>query len=115
MALDGIWTGELYGVYGWESTGILILEKGRVLGGGNNHYSVGTYEESDDDVSLSFVVEYHGQVRTLFGESRRNISVNFEGKRDGSVIEGTLARPDRADMTVTCRLSKRADLSALPA
>jgi len=46
MTFDGIWAAQIYGVYGWESTGILILENGRVLGGGNNHYSIGTYESS---------------------------------------------------------------------
>ena len=29
------------GLFGWETTGILILDNGRAIDGGNHHYSVG--------------------------------------------------------------------------
>ena len=112
MALNGIWATELYGIYGWESTGILVLHNGHVLGGGNNHYSVGTCEEVDGKVTISMDVKYHGQVRTLFGESRDSFSVRFRGDREGLVITGILERPDRDDMAITCRLSRCSELPA---
>ncbi len=116
MRLDGIWAVEIYGVYGWESTGILILEDVRVLGGGNNHFSVGTCEISTDGkVKFSLFVQYHGTVRTLFGESSERFSVNFEGKFNDPIIEGTLGRPDRADMNISCRLSKCTDVPGVSA
>lgn len=108
--IDGIWAAQIYGVYGWESEGVLFLENGRVLGGGNNHYSVGSYTQSEDQLSMVLSVEYHGHVRTRFGESREKISVKFNGKQDGMEITGTLERPDRAAMTIACRLSKCAEL-----
>ena len=60
MSLDGIWTLEFYGAFGWESAGVLILEKGRALGGGNNHYSRGTYALENDTVLItSSVINSH--------------------------------------------------------
>jgi hypothetical protein len=115
MTLDGIWTVEIYGVYGWESTGVIILEGGRALRGGNNHFSVGTCEISSyGQISISLFVEYHGHVRTMFGESQEKFSVNFEGKFNDPIIEGTLGRPDRVDMKITCRLTKCGDVPAIP-
>ena len=116
MALDGIWAVEIYGLYGWESTGILIIEGKRALGGGNNHVSIGTCElTADGQVKFTLSVQYHGRVRTLFGESRENFSVAFAGKENNLMIEGTLMRPDRPEMAITCRLSKFAGVPAIPA
>jgi hypothetical protein len=53
MSIEGIWTLEFYGAFGWESAGVLILEKGRALGGGNNHYSRGTYALENDTVLIT--------------------------------------------------------------
>ncbi len=110
MALDGIWATELYGIYGWESTGILVLDNGRALGGGNNHHSTGTYEEIDGTVHIYLDVKYHGQVRTLFGESSENFSVKLNGRHEGLMIEGVLERTGRTDMSITCRLCKCCEL-----
>ena len=46
MAVDGIWTGEIYSVFGWESSGVFVLEDGRVIGGDHRQYTMGTFELS---------------------------------------------------------------------
>ena len=116
MTLDGIWAVEIYGVYGWESSGVLIFEGERILGGGNNHFSVGTCKTSTEgEIHFSLFVKYHGRIRTLFGESREKFSVNFEGKFVDPIIEGTLERPDRDDMNISCRMAKCTDIPAVSA
>ncbi len=110
MAVDGIWRSELYGLFGWETTGVLILEKGRLIGGGHHHYSVGTYEDNGEDVNMTWEVEYYGTPRTVFGSSDKHFSVSFNGKLEDGTIEGPVFRTDRPKHYVSYRLTKKGDL-----
>ena len=31
MSIEGIWTTEVYGAFGWENRGVFVLENGRIL------------------------------------------------------------------------------------
>lgn len=106
--IEGIWTLEFYGTFGWETTGILVLENGRCLGGGNNHYAVGTYSVSEQKVRIDLNLNYFGTVRTLFGAKDQHFSVLFEGERKGGEISGTVRRPDKKVIALQFRLKKRA-------
>lgn len=110
MSLDGIWSTGLYGLFGWETTGILVFEKGRAIGGGNNHYSVGRYEESGDSVHISLLYDYYGTPRTIFGAADKNISVSIDGKHKDGAIEGEISRTDKPAQTVAYRLTRLAEL-----
>ena len=33
MSIEGIWTGEVYGPFGWDNRGVFVLENGRIVGG----------------------------------------------------------------------------------
>ena len=68
--IDGIWSVEIFGMYGWESIGMLALNQGHAVGGGNHHYAVGSYEEDEDRVSISMIMNYRDVPRTLFGEAK---------------------------------------------
>ena len=48
MSLDGVWSSDIGGAYGWEPIGTVFLKDGRLMGGGRNHYSIGTYKEKGD-------------------------------------------------------------------
>lgn len=111
MSLNGMWTVEIYGIYGWESTGVLSLEDGRAIGGGNNHYSMGIYTVLKDGVEMDLDIDYFGSPRTMFGEARREITLRFEGEQEGDVIDGTLRRSDKPKMVLTARLTRK---TALP-
>lgn len=111
MSIEGLWTGELYGMQGWENAGVIVLESGRALGGGRHHFSTGTYKMSGGEFHLSIVMEYHGKPRTLFGSSKRKISMKFTGHRAGDTIEGTVCRPKNPKQTLMFRLKKRAEIS----
>jgi hypothetical protein len=111
MSIEGLWTGELYGLQGWENAGVIVLESGRALGGGRHHFSTGTYKISGGEFQLKLAVEYHGKPRTLFGSSKKKISMNFTGKRAGDKIEGTVCRPKNSKQTLMFRMTKRAEIS----
>jgi hypothetical protein len=110
MLLDGIWAGEIYGIYGWESTGILILEDGHVLGGGNHHYSTGTYKNSGSSIKINMIADYFGNPPTIFGDASRTVAIRFRGKREAKVISGTMSRSDKPKIALSTRYTKIADL-----
>ena len=110
MSPEGIWTSEIMGVFGWESMGIMVIERGRAIDGGNHHFSVGTYESTDGEIRISLSVEYHSTPRTIFGAADRKLSVEINGKLKGDRIEGTAHRLDKPNQKVTIKLSRRADI-----
>ena len=112
MVVDGIWYVEIFGLYGWESIGILVLNEGHVVGGGDHHYAVGTYMESNEKISLSLTMNYKDVPRTLFGEARNTFEVVFEGTQNNKMdrFQGLLHRPQKAEMAVSCRLTRGAGL-----
>ena len=112
MAIEGIWTGEVYGPFGWENRGVFILENGRILGGDNRQYTAGRYSLSDRKVTAELTIHYYGPPRTVFGETVEQFASVIEGALDaeGGVLEGTIRRPDKPQYDLQLRLTKRIDL-----
>lgn len=110
--VDGIWYVDIFGMYGWESIGMLVLNDGHVVGGGDHHYTLGSYTVSGDGISVSHTMNYKDVTRTLFGEARNKFEVVFEGTYNDEKkrFEGLMHRPRKAKMAVGCRLKKGADL-----
>lgn len=111
MAIEGIWTGEVYGPFGWDNGGIFVLENGRIVGGDNRQYSLGTYSLSGNDVKAELLVHYYGPPRTVFGENKEEFTAEITGTRKGSEINGTIRRPDKPQFDLQIRLTKRLDLA----
>ena len=110
MSVDGLWTTEMYGLHGWENTGVLVLKIGQAIGGGRNHYSVGTYSQSGDDISISIDIIYHGTPRTLFGSSDSTLSLQLNGRHTEELIEGAIFRRENPKQTLSVRMTKRAGI-----
>jgi hypothetical protein len=110
MPIQGIWTGEVYGPFGWEPRGVYIFEKGRIVGGGDRHYNMGTYAIAGDGVTAELLIHYYGPPRTVFGEAREEFTARIDGTLTDGVIEGTIHRPDRPQFNLQIRLTKRLDL-----
>ena len=110
MAVDGIWTGEILGPYGWENSGVYVLENGRILGGSNRHYSSGTYKVSDGKYHAKVTVHYYGPPRTIFGENRDIFELEVKGEVQDGVIDGQIVPSDKPESTVTYRMTKRLDI-----
>ena len=110
MSVEGIWTGEVYGPYGWENRGIFVLEGGRIMGGDSRQYSVGRYDVSGNTMNAKMVVHYYGPPRTVFGEEQERFDIEIEGKIGDGMIDGQVIRPDKTQYTLAYRLTKRMDL-----
>jgi len=110
MNVEGIWTGEVYGPFGWESRGIFVMEKGRIIGGDHRQYSTGSYRTSQSRFEASLDVHYYGPPQTAFGEARERFTTELEGVVKDDVMTGTIQRPDKAQFNLQCRLTKRMDL-----
>ncbi len=110
MSAEGIWTGEVYGPFGWENRGVFVLENGRVLGGDNRQYTMGTYKIADQDFSAELTIHYYGPPRTVYGEVREQFGARLVGTLKDGVVEGTIGRPDRPQYDLQMRLTKRMEL-----
>ena len=109
-SIKGIWTLEFYGAFGWETTGILVLKKGRAMGGGMNHHTLGSYEVDGHQVRLELKMTYFGKVRTLFGLNDPELVVHFDGKHKSGEIRGTAGRGDRNVIPLQFRMLRRSKL-----
>ena len=110
MSIDGIWTGEVYGPFGWDNRGIFVLEKGRIVGGDNRQYSVGSYNLSGKKVKAELRVHYYGPPRTVFGEAKEEFMTLIVGTLKGNEISGTISRPDKPQFDLQIRMTKRLEL-----
>ena len=109
MSLNGIWKIEMLGPYGWETVATAFLQDGDYKAASQDHYTLGRYEVDGDKIEITAVSNAHGQVRTLFGEQRQTIEMQFEGKIDGDQITGQ-ARDDKAKYLLSFRATRLADV-----
>ncbi len=110
MEVEGIWTGELYGPYGWENTGVYVLERNVMLGGNHRHYSTGTYQIAGDQFTAQVSVNYYGPPRAIFGEKSENFEIELKGTLGNGVIEAQISRRDKPEFNVQYRLTRRIDI-----
>jgi hypothetical protein len=113
MSIEGIWTGEIHGPYGWENSGVYLLESGRIIGGNNRHYSAGRYSVTDNIYKADIVVHYYGPPRSIFGEKQERFEIEVKGEVGDGVIEARVERSDRPQFEVEYRLTKRMDLPSV--
>ena len=110
MSLDGVWTGEIYGPYGWESSGVYVLDHGLVLGGNSRHYATGKYDLSGNNYNARINVHYYGPPRAIFGEKREEFQIEVKGEVDEGTIVAEVVRPDRPEFVVDYRMTRRIDI-----
>ena len=80
MSIEGVWTGEFYGPYGWENGGVYVLDRGAILGGSNRHYSTGTYSVSGNTYKAKIYVHYYSPPRAIFGERKDQFEIEVTGE-----------------------------------
>ena len=113
MSIEGVWTGEFYGPYGWENSGVYVLRRGTIVGGSNRHYSSGTYSVTGTAYHARIHVNYYAAPRAIFGEARDEFEIEVTGKVEDDVINAQVVRPDKPEFSVTYCLRRRADLPAV--
>ena len=110
MSIEGLWTTEIHGQDGWENAGVLVLRDGHALGGGRQHYSIGTYDCPGEDFSMSLAITYHGTPRTLLGSADKTLSIKVDGQLQGDQILGSAFRVESPKLSLAFRLTKRSDM-----
>jgi hypothetical protein len=111
MSINGIWTTEVYGPFGWDNRGVFVLEEGRIIGGDNRQYTVGLYTLSTKKrFKAELMIHYYGPPRTIFGEAREEFATKITGKLKKDQIEGTVSRPDKPQFDLQIRMTKRMGL-----
>ncbi|MEM6481168.1 MAG: GrlR family regulatory protein [Pseudomonadota bacterium] len=108
--MDGIWTGEVLGLYGWENSGVYVLEDGRIIGGSSRHYSTGTYTVNDGQYEADVSVHYYGPPRAIFGETKEQFSIRVKGTVSEGVLDAEISRSDKPKLIVEYRMTRRMDL-----
>ena len=90
MSCEGVWKVEMVGAYGWEGIATAFMKNGEYMAASANHYSIGSYKQSDDNVVMSALVTQHGDLRTVFGvSSTSKLHVTLNGKIKMGIITGT--------------------------
>lgn len=114
MNINGIWSIELGGAYGWEPIGTLYLRDGRIMGGGRNHYSTGKYKTKENGIVLHIEINQYGEKRALFGKKSERVCVYVKANWDGNNMVGEATLPpaqiERFHYGLCIRLMRRADL-----
>lgn len=110
MSLDGIWSCELGSTYGWESIGTLILKDGSAMGGGRNHYSLGTYNVKDDGIVMHIEITQYGKKRSLFGQQTEKLSVDVDAQLEHDMaMLGHATISGHEEYAIYVRFIRRAD------
>jgi len=109
MSVDGIWKVEMLGPYGWESMSTAFLEDGRYLASSQDHYAVGRYELTGDQIKVTAATHSHGEARTMFGGKNPHMELSFEGTFSGDQISGQ-AEDKQEKYSITFRAIRLADL-----
>ncbi len=110
MSYEGIWRIQIGSDFGWQTLGVLVLENGRALGGGDREYSRGTYEETEAKLRMSLHVHFYRPPRTLFGVTEKDIELRLEAERLQDTLKGQVERPDMPGVSLPVRLTWRARL-----
>ena len=109
MSVNGIWKVEMLGPYGWESMSTAFLENGRYLSSSQDHYAVGRYELTGNQVKVTAATHSHGEVRTMFGVREPQMEISFEGEINGDQISGQ-AEDKKNNYSITVRATRLADI-----
>lgn len=111
MSINGIWSTDIGGAYGWEAIGMVFLKDGQVTGGGRYHYTIGSYKESSDGtILLEIQVTQFGNKRALFGQKKGQLKMVVTAQLSGEKILGEATMPAHSEYGIPVRFKKRGKL-----
>ena len=87
MNVDGIWKIEFLQSYGWEAVSTAFLEKGRYLSASQDHYTIGRYEVSGNNIKVIATIYLHGEVLDT-SESHLERQIGFDGQINDDHLTG---------------------------
>ena len=69
MALEQLWSVEFVSELSSEGGGVIVIENGKILGGDNNYFYIGSYDLKNNKFNATIDVKhYHGKCNPIFGE-----------------------------------------------
>jgi hypothetical protein len=109
MNVDGVWKIEILGPYGWEAVSTAFLEKGRYLAASQDHYTIGRYEISGDNIKVEAVMHAHSESQHSDGSGAAARKFGCEGQISGARFSGQID-DSAAQQTMTARGTRLSDL-----
>jgi hypothetical protein len=80
MMMNGLWTVEFGSTLGMFGSGAIVLEKGRVLGGDNGYFYVGTYKVVENVFHAEIdVTPFVVGIESVFNTLGRNLRIVLDG------------------------------------
>ncbi len=69
MAIEQLWSVEFVSEMGSEGGGVVVLDRGKILGGDNNYFYIGSYDLLNNNFNATIDVKhYHGILNPIFGK-----------------------------------------------
>lgn len=110
MNIEGLWTFEFFGMGDWQEEGIIVFEKGRIVGGNNNHYLKGNYTFSGEKCTITMECTFVGVPHTMYRIKNNKAKVEIKGTPKDNHLDGTMTRLDVQGLDMPARLIKRAEI-----
>ncbi len=107
MSIDGVWSSEIYGPFGWEARGVLVLERGRILGGGAGSVPPAAMNSR---ASISSPISRRTTMACRVPCLVEPFVSKLEGRIHEGVIDGTIVRPENSKYEAQIRLAKGMEL-----
>ena len=109
--VDGLWTAEFGSQSGWTSGGVMVLEKSRLVAGGDRYYCIGSYEmHGRVFTGQGRCLHFHGPSLNVFGNSSPDYHLVFKGRWVDDFIDGGMHQPDLPGQKLPFRLVWRSRL-----
>ncbi|MEN8259508.1 MAG: GrlR family regulatory protein [Pseudomonadota bacterium] len=110
MSSEGLWSIEIGAELGVVPGGVIVFNEGRLHGGGNEYFYVGSYEVRNDQfIAVIEVTHYNDVPNLLFGEAK-GLLLNLTGVVSEAEMDLGGLFPANPDIELTVRLTKRAPL-----
>jgi hypothetical protein len=110
--IDALWTIQFEVAGEWRTGGVVVFERGRVMGGDSHYYYFGRYAEQENLIKgEARIVHYNGPLATGFGNSP-DFTVVIECRRNGAVITGSIHKPGNESAKLPIRCVRREMLPA---
>jgi hypothetical protein len=110
VKVDGIWKIEILGHFGWEAVSTAFLEKGRYLAASQDHYTIGQYEVSGDNIRVEAAMHRHSEAQRSPGSSKARLVFAFEGRITDGHISGQLD-DNAGQQSITARGTRLGDIA----
>jgi hypothetical protein len=110
VKVDGIWKVEILGPFGWEAVSTAFLEKGRYLGASQDHYTIGHYEVSGDNIKVEAAMHPHSEAQHPPDASEARPVFAFEGQITDGHISGQVD-DNAGQQSLTLRGTRLGDIS----